>query len=83
VPAATPVLLNLSVIAAAWWARLFERWGIEPILALAGGVMLGGCCSWRCRCRRWRASAPAADRADAVGILRAPGATRACKRILR
>ena len=43
VPAATPVLLNLSVIAAAaWGAPLFQRWGMEPILALAGGVMLGG-----------------------------------------
>jgi putative peptidoglycan lipid II flippase len=43
VPAVTPVLLNLSVIAAAWWGGpwLAAR-GIEPILALAGGVMLGG-----------------------------------------
>lgn len=43
VPAATPVLLNLSVIGAAWWgAPWFERQGIEPVYALAGGVMLGG-----------------------------------------
>jgi putative peptidoglycan lipid II flippase len=43
VPAATPVLLNLSVIGAAWWgAPAFARWGMEPIMALAGGVMLGG-----------------------------------------
>jgi len=43
VPAATPVLLNLSVVAAALWgAPAFARWGLEPILALAGGVMLGG-----------------------------------------
>jgi putative peptidoglycan lipid II flippase len=43
VPAATPVLLNLSVIAAAWWlVPQFRRWGIEPIYALAAGVMLGG-----------------------------------------
>ena len=43
VPAATPVLLNLCVIAAAWFgAPAFERWGVAPILALAGGVMLGG-----------------------------------------
>ncbi len=43
VPAATPVLLNLSVIAsAAWGAPLFKSWGVEPILALAAGVMLGG-----------------------------------------
>jgi len=43
VPAATPVLLNLAVIAAAWWgAPLFARWGMEPVLALAAGVMLGG-----------------------------------------
>ena len=43
VPAATPVLLNLSMIAAAW---LLVPWlkarGIEPIYALAAGVMLGG-----------------------------------------
>lgn len=43
VPALTPVLLNLCVIAAAWWgAPWFEARGIQPILALAGGVMLGG-----------------------------------------
>ena len=43
VPAATPVLLNLSMIAAAWWgAPWFGRLGIEPIYAMAAGVMLGG-----------------------------------------
>jgi putative peptidoglycan lipid II flippase len=43
VPAATPVLLNLAVIGAAWWgAPAFARWGLEPVLALAGGVMVGG-----------------------------------------
>ncbi len=43
VPAATPVLLNLAVIAAAWGlAPLFARHGIEPIYALAVGVMGGG-----------------------------------------
>ena len=43
VPAATPVLLNLAVIAAAWWgAPWFKSWGIAPIYALAGGVMVGG-----------------------------------------
>ena len=43
VPAATPVLLNIAVIAAAWVGapRLAAR-GIEPIYAMAGGVMLGG-----------------------------------------
>lgn len=43
VPAATPVLLNLSVIAAAWWLapRLAAR-GLEPVYALAIGVMVGG-----------------------------------------
>jgi putative peptidoglycan lipid II flippase len=42
-PAATPVLLNLSVIAAAWWgAPWLAGAGIDPIYALAGGVMLGG-----------------------------------------
>jgi putative peptidoglycan lipid II flippase len=43
VPAATPVLLNVAVIAAAWWlAPQFKGWGIEPIYALAAGVMAGG-----------------------------------------
>ena len=43
VPALTPVLLNLSVIAAAWWgAPRLAAAGIEPIYALAGGVMAGG-----------------------------------------
>jgi len=43
VSALTPVLLNLSVIAAAWWGvPWFAQRGIEPVYALAGGVMLGG-----------------------------------------
>ncbi len=43
VPAATPVLLNVAMILAAWWgAPWFERRGIEPIYAMAAGVMLGG-----------------------------------------
>ena len=43
VPAATPVLLNLCFIGAAWFgAPAFERWGWDPILALAVGVMAGG-----------------------------------------
>lgn len=43
VPAATPVLLNIAMIAAAWLgAPLFARWGIEPIYAMAVGVMAGG-----------------------------------------
>jgi putative peptidoglycan lipid II flippase len=43
VPASTPVLLNLSMIAAAWLgAPWFASLGIEPIYAMAGGVMVGG-----------------------------------------
>ena len=43
VPAVTPVLLNLAVIAAAWWGvPLFRGWGLEPVYALAAGVMAGG-----------------------------------------
>ena len=43
IPAATPVLLNVAVIAAAWWGvPLFKSWGITPIHALAAGVMVGG-----------------------------------------
>ena len=43
VPAASPVLLNICMIVAAWLgAPLLAGWGIEPIYAMAGGVMLGG-----------------------------------------
>jgi putative peptidoglycan lipid II flippase len=43
VPAATPVLLNVAMIAAAWLgAPWFASMGIEPIYAMAGGVMVGG-----------------------------------------
>ncbi len=42
-PAATPVLLNLAMILAAWLgAPWFASMGIEPIYAMAAGVMLGG-----------------------------------------
>ena len=43
IPAATPVLLNVCTIAAAWWlAPWFGARGIEPIYAMAIGVMAGG-----------------------------------------
>ncbi len=43
VPAVTPVLLNLCVIAAAvWGAPRLAAAGFEPIYALALGVMVGG-----------------------------------------
>ncbi len=43
VPAATPVLLNVAMIGAAWFgAPLFKSWGIEPIYAMAVGVVVGG-----------------------------------------
>ncbi|MBH9552835.1 murein biosynthesis integral membrane protein MurJ [Inhella gelatinilytica] len=43
VAAATPVLLNLSVIAAAWGLSTpMAQWGWPPIYSLAAGVMLGG-----------------------------------------
>jgi putative peptidoglycan lipid II flippase len=42
-PAATPVLLNLSMIGAAiFLAPLLDRHGIRPIHALSAGVMIGG-----------------------------------------
>ena len=42
-PAATPVLLNVAMILAAWQgAPWFQSMGIEPIYAMAGGVMIGG-----------------------------------------
>ena len=43
VPAFTPVLLNLAMIAAVWWGSpWFKQIGIEPIYALVMGVMGGG-----------------------------------------
>jgi putative peptidoglycan lipid II flippase len=43
VPAATPVLLNICMIGAAWLgAPWFKTLGLEPIYALAGGVLTGG-----------------------------------------
>ncbi|MGE4241104.1 murein biosynthesis integral membrane protein MurJ [Ramlibacter sp.] len=43
VPAATPVLLNVCMIAAAFFgAPWFKSMGIEPIYAMAAGVMAGG-----------------------------------------
>ena len=43
VPAATPVLLNVAMIAAAGWgAPWFASMGWPPIYAMAAGVMLGG-----------------------------------------
>ena len=43
VPAATPVLLNMAMIAAAWLlAPWFKDRGIEPIYAMGVGVMVGG-----------------------------------------
>jgi len=43
VSAATPVLLNVAMIAAAWFgAPWFKAHGIEPVYALAVGVMVGG-----------------------------------------
>jgi putative peptidoglycan lipid II flippase len=43
VPAATPVLLNVSVIAATWYlSPWLAKQGIEAIYALPVGVMLGG-----------------------------------------
>jgi putative peptidoglycan lipid II flippase len=43
VPAATPVLLNVAMISAAYWgAPWFGSMGIQPIYAMAGGVLLGG-----------------------------------------
>jgi putative peptidoglycan lipid II flippase len=43
VPAATPVLLNLAVIAAAvWGVPWFQQRGLQPIYALAFGTLAGG-----------------------------------------
>ena len=43
VPAATPVLLNVAMIGAAWFgAPWFKAHGIEPVYALGAGVMVGG-----------------------------------------
>jgi putative peptidoglycan lipid II flippase len=72
VPAATPVLLNLASIGAAWWlGPAFTHWGIEPIYAQAVGVMIGGVLQLAIQ-------VPALKRVGAlpsIGLL--PGAVRA------
>ena len=79
VPAATPVLLNLAVIGAALWgAPWFAALGIEPIYALAAGVMLGGVLQLAVQIAgAARASAAAAHRPGA-GALRAAWRHPAC-----
>ena len=71
VPAAAPVLLNVAMIAVAWWARpWFEAWGWPAIYTLAAGVMLGGVLQltamvwalWRLGVRPWPAWGPRAWR---------------------
>ena len=43
VPAATPVVLNLCVLAFGWWfTPVVASWGYPPIYSMALGVMLGG-----------------------------------------
>lgn len=43
VPAATPVLLNIAMILAAWFGGpWFASMGIQPVYALCVGVMVGG-----------------------------------------
>ncbi len=84
VPAATPVLLNLAVIAAAWWgAPLFERWGLKPILALAVGVMLGGVLQLAVQMPALRASAACRASALALGALAGRLAHPGVQRVLR
>ncbi len=72
VPAAAPVLLNVSMIGVAWWGRpWFEAMGWPAIYTLAAGVMLGGVLQlgvmWlalrRLGIRPWPALRPAAWRA--------------------
>jgi putative peptidoglycan lipid II flippase len=84
VPAATPVLLNLSVIAAAWLlAPHMASFGYAPIHALAVGVMAGGVI-------QLAVQVPALRRADVMprlsvglGALRAAWAHPGVHRILR
>jgi putative peptidoglycan lipid II flippase len=83
VPAAAPVLLNLSMIGVAWWARpWFEAMGWPAIYTLAAGVMLGGIFQlsamvWALRrlgVRPWPGLGP--------GAWRAAWAEAGCQRIL-
>jgi putative peptidoglycan lipid II flippase len=67
VPAFTPVLLNIAMIAATWLgAPWFQSMGIEPIYALVMGVIGGACC---------RASIGAGARSGWPGPIPAPGAS--------
>lgn len=84
VPAATPVLLNLAVIGAAWLlAPRLQAHGLQPIHALAAGVMFGGVL-------QLAVQIPALRRIGALPQVRlAPGAVRAAwthpgvRRVLR
>lgn len=68
VPAATPVLLNLAMIGAAWiLAPRFEAWGLPGIYAMAAGVMLGGA-------MQLAVQMPALARIGMLPRLRRPGA---------
>jgi putative peptidoglycan lipid II flippase len=79
VPAATPVLLNLSIIVAAWWgAPWLQARGVPPIYALAGGVMLGGLLQLAVQLPALRAIGCLPHIGLSLGRSSPPGATRAC-----
>jgi len=85
VPAATPVLLNVAMIAAVWWlVPVFARFGIERIYAPPAASSSAACCSSRSRFRRCagsgccRASRSAAARSSRRGAI--PACARSCSR---
>ncbi len=86
VPAATPVLLNLCFIAAAWLgAPAFEARGWDPILALAAGVMAGGvlqlAVQWPALKRIGMLPRLAATPRAAAAALRHPGVQRVLRQM--
>jgi len=84
VPAATPVLLNLSVIAAAWLlAPRMAQWGQPPIYALAIGVMAGGVIQLAVQVPALRRAGVMPRLAIGLGSLRAAWAHPGVHRILR
>ena len=83
VPAASPVLLNLALIASiVLGAPLFRRWGIEPIYAQCVGVMVGGVLQLALQIPgAAQARHAAAHRRAAVGALRAAWADPTTRKI--
>lgn len=83
VPALTPVLLNLSVIACGFWLSPWLReQGVQPIYALAMGVMLGGVLQLVVQIPALRAIGAMPRLSWGLGALRRAWASQGVKQVL-